>query len=105
MILPVNVFAVKQSIVRCRESLIRLLFANFNKDFDPVQHNSVTETTLNHGIEIANIGTIKDSLTRSHMETMSFEEPIKITVEKGANQARTFPRTTSDAHSKAYCRI
>ena len=83
-----HIFALSQLIERCREYRVPLclLFVDFRKAFDSVEHNAVLQALSDQGVDPVYVRIIKDTFTNSYTDITLFDRPIGIKVERGVKQ-------------------
>lgn len=89
--LQFDIFSLTQLKERCREYSVPLclLFLDFKKAFDLVEHNAVLQSLSDQGADSMYICIVEDSLSESHTEIALFETPISIMVERGVKRGDT----------------
>ncbi|EYC21713.1 hypothetical protein Y032_0018g3494 [Ancylostoma ceylanicum] len=83
-----HIFTISQLTERCREYKLPLclLFVDFEKAFDSVEHNAVLRAMTDQGVEAAYVRILQETMRESHTEITLFERPLKIYMKRGVKQ-------------------
>lgn len=83
-----HIHTLNQIIERCNEykKPLALLFIDFEKAFDSVEHNAVLKALCTAGIEHQYIQIIKEINANSTTSIELFDSPIQINIERGVRQ-------------------
>ncbi|EYC35149.1 hypothetical protein Y032_1133g3663 [Ancylostoma ceylanicum] len=83
-----HIFTISQLAERCREYKVPLclLFVDFQKAFDSVEHNAVLKAMSDQGVEPAYVRILQETMKESYTEITLFEKPLRILMKRGVKQ-------------------